>query len=57
LSNWFNATTHIEKQKQVEKWIKEHYPEIWTQMEAIGWEVALDGFGWRVLRIDRKLEP
>lgn len=57
LSNWFNTTTNIERQKKVEDWIREHYPDIWTEFEKVGFWVTLDGFGYRQLNIRRDLEP
>lgn len=57
LANWFNATHHIANQAKVEAWIREHYPEIWAQMEELGHEVTMDGFGYRQLNYNRDLEP
>ncbi|KAF3032123.1 hypothetical protein E8E12_001437 [Didymella heteroderae] len=57
LSNWYNTTTNIEKQSQVEAWIKERYPEVWKEMEALGHWVTMDGFGYKQYNIDRHLAP
>ncbi|KAF2008524.1 hypothetical protein BU24DRAFT_456296 [Aaosphaeria arxii CBS 175.79] len=57
LSNWFNATTNIERQGKVEAWIKEYYPEVWTELEKVGYTVTMDGFGYRQYNINRDLDP
>ncbi|KAF2996424.1 hypothetical protein E8E13_002981 [Curvularia kusanoi] len=57
LSNWYNTTINMEKQSRVEAWIKERHPDVWKQMEAVGHWVAMDGFGYKQLNIDRNLEP
>ncbi|KAF2743866.1 hypothetical protein M011DRAFT_470996 [Sporormia fimetaria CBS 119925] len=57
LANWFNATINIEKQSKVEEWIKEHYPGVWEEMEELGHEVTMDGFGPRLYNITAELEP
>ncbi|KAJ4398538.1 hypothetical protein N0V91_010110 [Didymella pomorum] len=57
LSNWFNTTTNIERQSRVEAWIKERYPEVWKEMEALGHWRTMDGFGYRQYNIDRHLKP
>jgi len=57
LGNWFNMTASSERQTHVEAWIKEHYPEIWKQIEALGHWVTMDGFGYRQYNINRDLDP
>lgn len=57
LSNWYNTTTNIEKQGQVEAWIKERYPHVWKEMEALGHWVTMDGFGYKQYNINRDLDP
>lgn len=57
LSNWFNATTNIERQAKVEAWIREHYPEVWTEIEKVGYWVTMEGFGYRQYNINRNLDP
>lgn len=57
LSNWFNTTTNIERQKTVEAWIRERYPDVWTEFEKVGFWTTMDGFGYRQLNIKRDLEP
>lgn len=57
LGNWFNTTTNIERQSKVEEWIKQHYPAVWTELEALGYWVTMDGFGYRQYNISRDLEP
>ncbi|KAH6522107.1 hypothetical protein HBI81_146710 [Parastagonospora nodorum] len=57
LGNWFNCTANIERQARVEKWIKERYPDIWRELEALGHWVTMDGFGHRQFNINRDLEP
>lgn len=57
LASWFNATANIERQRWVEKWIRDHYPDIWTQIEALGHTVTNEGFGHRLFKLDRNLEP
>ncbi|KAF2703185.1 hypothetical protein K504DRAFT_393111 [Pleomassaria siparia CBS 279.74] len=57
LGNWFNATSSIERQARVETWIKEHYPAVWTEIEALGHWVVMDGFGYRQYNINRDLDP
>lgn len=57
LSNWYNTTANIEKQGRVEAWIKEHNPEVWEKMEALGYWVTMDGFGYRQYNINRNLDP
>ncbi|KAF2625202.1 hypothetical protein BU25DRAFT_441639 [Macroventuria anomochaeta] len=57
LSNWYNTTTNIEKQGKVEAWIKELYPDVWKEMEALGHWVTMDGFGYKQYNINRDLDP
>ncbi|KAF2653420.1 hypothetical protein K491DRAFT_718033 [Lophiostoma macrostomum CBS 122681] len=57
LASWFNATANIERQRWVEKWIREHHPAMWTEIEALGHKVTHEGFGHRLYNIDRNLEP
>jgi hypothetical protein len=57
LGNWFNATANIDRQTKVEAWIKEHYPEVWIELDALGHWVAMDGFGYRQYNISRDLDP
>ena len=57
LGNWFNATCNIDRQEKVEAWIKEHYPAVWTEIEALGHWVEMDGFGYRQYNINRDLDP
>lgn len=57
LSNWYNTTTNIEKQGKVEAWIKERYPGVWDEMEALGHWVTMDGFGYKQYNINRDLDP
>ncbi|KAF1930390.1 uncharacterized protein M421DRAFT_418712 [Didymella exigua CBS 183.55] len=57
LSNWYNTTTNSVRQKLVEAWIRERYPKVWEQMEALGHWVTMDGFGYKQYNIDRHLEP
>ncbi|OSS44330.1 hypothetical protein B5807_11079 [Epicoccum nigrum] len=57
LSNWYNTTINMHKQSKVEAWIRERYPAVWAQMEAVGHWVAMDGFGYKQLHIERHLEP
>lgn len=57
LSNWYNTTINMHKQSKVEAWIQERYPEVWKRMEEVGHWVAMDGFGYKQLNIERHLEP
>ncbi|KAH7410250.1 hypothetical protein DE146DRAFT_343320 [Phaeosphaeria sp. MPI-PUGE-AT-0046c] len=57
LGNWFNCTLTSERQRIVEAWIKERYPDIWDQLEALGHWVTMDGFGYRQYYINRNLDP
>ncbi|KAH9864509.1 hypothetical protein J1614_010443 [Plenodomus biglobosus] len=57
LGNWYNMTPSNERQSHVEAWIKERYPEVWQQMEALGHWVTFDGFGYRQYNIKRNFEP
>lgn len=57
LGSWFNMTASNAKQALVEEWIKERYPEVWQEMEALGHWVTLDGFGYRQYNINRDLDP
>ncbi|KAF2273989.1 complex I intermediate-associated protein-like protein 84 [Westerdykella ornata] len=57
LGNWYNATINIEKQKRVEDWIKQHYPAVWTELERLGHEVTMEGFGYRQYHLPYDLEP
>jgi peptidoglycan/xylan/chitin deacetylase (PgdA/CDA1 family) len=57
LGNWFNATVNIERQRLVEEWIKERYPEVWTEFESLGHWVTMDGFGHRQYYFNRDLDP
>ncbi|KAF2796573.1 hypothetical protein K505DRAFT_373062 [Melanomma pulvis-pyrius CBS 109.77] len=57
LGNWFNATANIDRQTRVETWIKEHYPTVWTELDALGHWVEMDGFGYRQYNISRDLDP
>jgi hypothetical protein len=41
----------------VEEWIKKRYPEVWAEMEALGYWVTMDGFGYRQYNINRDLDP
>jgi peptidoglycan/xylan/chitin deacetylase (PgdA/CDA1 family) len=50
-------TTNIERQVHVEAWIKQRYPEVWQEMEALGHWVTMDGFGYRQYNINRDLDP
>ncbi|KAI4633685.1 uncharacterized protein J4E87_000849 [Alternaria ethzedia] len=57
LGSWFNCTANIERQTRVEAWIKQHYPKVWAEMEALGHWVTMDGFGYRQYNINRDLDP
>ncbi|RAR10016.1 complex i intermediate-associated protein mitochondrial precursor [Stemphylium lycopersici] len=57
LGSWFNCTANSEKQTHVEAWIKQRYPLIWGQMEALGHWVTMEGFGYRQYKINRDLNP
>ncbi|KAH7081533.1 hypothetical protein BKA63DRAFT_210774 [Paraphoma chrysanthemicola] len=57
LGNWFNMTTNSERQVKVEAWIRERYPSVWTEFEALGHWVTMDGFGYRQYYLNRDLEP
>jgi hypothetical protein len=57
LGSWFNCTANIERQTRVEAWIKQRYPDVWAEMEALGHWVTMDGFGYRQYNIDRNLDP
>ncbi|PSN64206.1 hypothetical protein BS50DRAFT_575653 [Corynespora cassiicola Philippines] len=57
LGNWFNTTAHIDRQRKVEAWIRERYPAVWSELEALGHEVTMDGFGYRQFNINRDLDP
>jgi peptidoglycan/xylan/chitin deacetylase (PgdA/CDA1 family) len=57
LGSWFNSTASNDRQERIEAWIKERYPEIWKELEALGHWVTMDGFGWRQYNINRDLEP
>jgi hypothetical protein len=57
LGSWFNCTANIERQSRVEAWIKQRYPEVWAEMEALGHWVTMDGFGYRQYNINRDLVP
>jgi len=57
LGNWFNMTANSEKQVHVEAWIKQRYPKVWEEMEALGHWVTMDGFGYRQYNINRDLDP
>ncbi len=50
-------TANSEKQTHVEAWIKEHYPNVWSEMEALGYYKTQDGFGYRQYYINRDLDP
>jgi peptidoglycan/xylan/chitin deacetylase (PgdA/CDA1 family) len=52
-----NSTASNDRQARIEAWIKERYPEIWKELEALGHWVTMDGFGWRQYNINRDLEP
>jgi hypothetical protein len=57
LSNWFNMTASRERQARIEVWIKERYPEVWKEMEALGYWITMEGHGYRQYNINRDLEP
>ncbi|USP79956.1 uncharacterized protein yc1106_07230 [Curvularia clavata] len=57
LGSWFNCTANSEKQARVEAWIKQRYPHIWGELEALGHWVTMDGFGYRQYNINRDLNP
>ncbi|KAI8939073.1 hypothetical protein NX059_004912 [Plenodomus lindquistii] len=57
LGNWYNLTPSNEKQKHVEAWIKKRFPEVWQEMEALGYWITFDGFGYRQYNITREFEP
>ncbi|EFQ89027.1 hypothetical protein PTT_14835 [Pyrenophora teres f. teres 0-1] len=57
LGSWFNCTANSNKQEDVEAWIRQRYPEVWSQMEALGHWVTMDGFGYRQYNINRDLDP
>lgn len=57
LGNWFNMTTNSERQTHVEAWIKQHYPAVWTEIEALRHWVTMEGFGYRQYYLNRDLEP
>jgi|TARA_R110002003_G_scaffold243_3_gene17365 hypothetical protein len=50
-------TVNSERQDQVEAWIKERYPSVWTEIEALGHGVTMGGFGYRQYYLNRDLEP
>jgi hypothetical protein len=57
LGNWFNSTASSERQSRIEAWIKQRYPEVWDEFEALGHWVTMDGFGYRQYNLNRDLEP
>jgi hypothetical protein len=57
LGNWFNSTASSERQAHIEAWIKQRYPEVWKEFEALGHWVTYDGFGFRQYNLNRDLEP
>ncbi|KAF1942544.1 hypothetical protein EJ02DRAFT_375604 [Clathrospora elynae] len=57
LGSWFNCTANSDKQTHVEAWIKQRYPGVWQEMEALGHWVTMDGFGYRQYNINRDLDP
>ena len=57
LATWFNMTASSEKQLHVEAWIRDHYPDLWSDIEALGYWVTMDGLGYRQYNINRNLEP
>jgi hypothetical protein len=50
-------TASNDKQAQVEAWIQQRYPEVWKEMEAVGYYKTMDGFGYRQYNINRDLDP
>jgi len=50
-------TCSTEKQTHVQAWIEKRYPEVWKEMEALGYWVTMEGFGYRQYNINRDLEP
>lgn len=57
LGSWYNTTTNIEKQGLVEAWIRARFPHVWAEMEALGFWVTMDGFGYKQYNINRDLSP
>ncbi|KAF2639981.1 hypothetical protein P280DRAFT_24386 [Massarina eburnea CBS 473.64] len=57
LGNLFNATTNIDRQAKLEKWIKDNYPSVWREIDALGFWVTMDGFGYRQYNFNRDLDP
>jgi hypothetical protein len=50
-------TASSERQTRVEAWIKQHYPQVWKEFEALGHWVTMDGFGYRQYNLNRDLDP
>jgi hypothetical protein len=50
-------TASSERQTHVEAWIKQHYPQVWKEFEALGHWVTMDGFGYRQYNLNRDLDP
>lgn len=50
-------TASSERQKHVETWIKERYPQVWSELEALGHYRTMDGFGYRQFNLNRDLDP
>jgi hypothetical protein len=55
LAKLFNGAVTSVRQVALEKWIKERYPEIWTKLEAMGFEMRYNDT--RVLPMDVRMDP
>lgn len=51
----FNATYSKSKQAELEKWMKEKYPDVWTKLEELGSEPTQ--YQTKQFKVKVELEP
>lgn len=57
LGTMYNATLSFDKQDLLEEFIKQKFPDVWTELEAIGSTSTMDGFGYKQFNINRDVNP
>ncbi|EGP86864.1 uncharacterized protein MYCGRDRAFT_72989 [Zymoseptoria tritici IPO323] len=55
IGSMYNGAPGQNKQKEVEEWAKEAYPNVWSKLESIGFEE--DDNGMKVFKLQRDVSP
>ncbi len=55
LGTFFNAAVLSGKQEEVEQWVQQQYPNVWTELEKVG--IVTTEEGLKRAKIDTKVRP